>query len=810
MKTAKPRVDESVKDKGWQLVPTNGKIPIVKGWAKEDSPNYDIPEGSNYAITCGKRNGIHALDFDKLKETDSSEFMDGVKVLEMIIDQLNDGNTWATPTAISGGGGLHIYFKYNERFHPQGTNMITVRTEDSLGMPQAKLAKIDARSDGGLITGPGSIHPTTGKRYQWKPEYSLDDFGGELEELPDIFIKLLSRTHSLVIVGDRVVLREEEVIERKRVISSPANVSLDLLARIVKGLDPKRADEYGQWRNILFAIDTLVGDEGLAIAVAFSRQSKKFRDEDDVASVMSASRGVIGIGTLMHFLKQDNFELFKEIIQAQREAKVENHTFRDYRKFAQLVAEKKFELDEFRIYCRATIRKIDRQGGSLWLTKNIRKDDKTGEPYAAWDVSGTPPFQGIHNVKFTKTVMVIKKGEEVEKEVESSFLAELQVMSNLLDFPSFDRIDNIPYLRRGDVNYDDDEVCNIFPGFIFDVDEEFDIDEAQPEFGEVLQHVRKIICNDDPEIAKFLLGWIAHGIQKPWERPDSSIITTSTEGTGKNMFWNMIRDVIGNRLFRSFGNARDMVRKFNKQLEGALIVVGSEIKDSCEKFDIEKYKSMITDDTLTIEPKGVDPYDVRNNTRYVILSNNSCPLNISLGERRMFVYRIDDDKKQSVEYYARMAELMKLPKVIKAFFHYFARMDLTGFNPRKFPETELRKKMKVISMPQPYRFAKAIIEGEFELRSVYVNKTDEKLIASNVLYEEFGRWRLENGETSSTTKQNFKNKLSEIGIQELEKKKKINGSAVRAYMIDNVVWSSKIVSLIKKEIPSPEDQSDEE
>jgi hypothetical protein len=79
-------------------------------------------------------------------------------------------------------------------------------------------------------------------------------------------------------------------------------------------------------------------------------------------------------------------------------------------------------------------------------------------------------------------------------------------------------------------------------------------------------------------------------------------------------------------------------------------VMGCEAKDQCEKFDIETFKSMITEETVTIEPKGVDPYTINTFARYVIVSNNSCPLKISRRDRRMFIPAIDDDKLQNTEY----------------------------------------------------------------------------------------------------------------------------------------------------------------
>lgn len=66
-----------------------------------------------------------------------------------------------TPTVLTGGGGVHRYYR-----HPGGRMPNAVR----LG----GLAGVDLRGDGGYVVAPPSLHPS-GRRYEWAPSLSPAD-----------------------------------------------------------------------------------------------------------------------------------------------------------------------------------------------------------------------------------------------------------------------------------------------------------------------------------------------------------------------------------------------------------------------------------------------------------------------------------------------------------------------------------------------------------------------------------------------------------------------------------------------------------
>lgn len=134
-----------------------GKHPRVRWRTLQNNPltrqqidNYwqEHPD-SNVGVITGVRSGIAVLDIDG---------PEGIASLESHGLPLTD--LPATPTVITGGGGLHLYFRMPE-------NRASVKTKAGV------LPKVDIRADGGLTVLPPSMH-ASGRRYAWKPGASLD------------------------------------------------------------------------------------------------------------------------------------------------------------------------------------------------------------------------------------------------------------------------------------------------------------------------------------------------------------------------------------------------------------------------------------------------------------------------------------------------------------------------------------------------------------------------------------------------------------------------------------------------------------
>ena len=129
----------------------SGKLPAIKGWPQAATSDRNrIKEwwrqwpNANIGILTGRRAGIFVLDVD-IKD-------DGFDPLKQLFADLQCGLP-KTLFSITGTGGLHFYFKYDERY-PVFNNA-------------SKLGPgLDLRGDGGFVVAPPSLH-ANGNRYTW-------------------------------------------------------------------------------------------------------------------------------------------------------------------------------------------------------------------------------------------------------------------------------------------------------------------------------------------------------------------------------------------------------------------------------------------------------------------------------------------------------------------------------------------------------------------------------------------------------------------------------------------------------------------
>ena len=158
------------------VFPLNGKKPLTEHGFKDATtdPNqirtwWERFPNANIGIATGE---VIVIDVDQ--DPDKGEYgMESLHDLERQLGQLPD--TWQ---CLTGGGGLHIYFKC-----PDG---VQIRNTAS------KLADdIDIRGAGGYIVAPPSIHPETHKPYEWE----LEPEETELATLPDTWLKAIQGTN---------------------------------------------------------------------------------------------------------------------------------------------------------------------------------------------------------------------------------------------------------------------------------------------------------------------------------------------------------------------------------------------------------------------------------------------------------------------------------------------------------------------------------------------------------------------------------------------------------------------------------------
>ena len=87
-----------------------------------------------------------------------------------------------------------------------------------------------------------------------------------------------------------------------------------------------------------------------------------------------------------------------------------------------------------------------------------------------------------------------------------------------------------------------------------------------------LEHAYENICQGNRQLFQWLIGWVAHIIQKPWEKPQTALVLRGGKGTGKNAWIERVIKLLGVHGLVA-ADRRYLVGNFNAHLERLLAFV---------------------------------------------------------------------------------------------------------------------------------------------------------------------------------------------------------------------------------------------
>lgn len=200
------------------------------------------------------------------------------------------------------------------------------------------------------------------------------------------------------------------------------------------------------------------------------------------------------------------------------------------------------------------------------------------------------------------------------------------------------------------------------------------------------EHALKNVCSNDPALFNWLMGYFAHMIQKPWEKPLVALVFKGSKGTGKNALVERVGHLLGKH-FMVADDERYLLGNFNSHLESNLFFVLDEASWAGDKRAEGKLKGLITGGQHTIERKGAEPYHVDNLTRVAIIGNEDWLVPATQDERRFAVFKVGNGRKQDRDFFAEMREGMERGGYAHL-LRYFMDFDLESVDVNSAPHTQ--------------------------------------------------------------------------------------------------------------------------
>src|SRR5690606_31271992 len=140
-----------------------------------------------------------------------------------------------------------------------------------------------------------------------------------------------------------------------------------------------------------------------------------------------------------------------------------------------------------------------------------------------------------------------------------------------------------------------------------------------------------------------------------------------------------------------------LVGNFNAHLRDTVLLFGDEAFYAGDKKHESILKTLVTEENIVIEGKGVDAEAAPNYKHLILASNEDWVVPAGLDERRFFVIEMSDGHKQDHAYFAKIQADLD-GGGYENLLHFLRTYDLSDFEVRRVPNTKALRSQKAESL----------------------------------------------------------------------------------------------------------------
>jgi hypothetical protein len=337
----------------------------------------------------------------------------------------------------------------------------------------------------------------------------------------------------------------------------------------------------------------------------------------------------------------------------------------------------------------------------------------------------------------------------------------------------YDKIDFLPPPKRCEP-----EIFNLWTGFEI----EKTLDPETTVGIDTFKKVISIMADNNNEMETFIVNIIAHIIQKPAEQLPISLVLAGTEGTGKNIFGNVVKLFIGMKYcFETADLENEMFCRFKYNIMNKLLLIINEA-DSSQTFKYEQQlKNWIGNGkTQSFEGKGTKPIEMEIFFFILMITNNTInPVNITVTDRRYIITQPSNEYRCDSNFWGKVIGIFDDPENVKGVFNYFKNYNITVKNwSNERPISKLYNKIRTVCFDKIIKSLRTLIIEDWNYQEETVWLSNEQL------------YKLM--DISKTDEQSFGSKLANKNIDGIEKQK-FNNKVYRLseFRISTILRSNK-------------------
>ncbi|KKK78655.1 hypothetical protein LCGC14_2841400, partial [marine sediment metagenome] len=223
----------------------------------------------------------------------------------------------------------------------------------------------------------------------------------------------------------------------------------------------------------------------------------------------------------------------------------------------------------------------------------------------------------------------------------------------------------------------------------------FSVEPKKGDWSLYRQHLG-LLVKGVPDHLDYVISWLADCVQNPGTQAGVALSFKGRMGVGKSTAAKWFGALFGAH-FMHLDSEHRLLGSFNAHLHHAIVILADEAVWAAGKQGLGALKRMITEDTLSIEPKGLDVIEVDNMIHMIVCSNEDWFVPRHFDERRFAIFEVSDKHQEDHEFFGAVKKQLFQEGGLAALLYDLLEWKLTR-NLRRFPDTEESERQKTHTM----------------------------------------------------------------------------------------------------------------
>jgi hypothetical protein len=173
-----------------------------------------------------------------------------------------------------------------------------------------------------------------------------------------------------------------------------------------------------------------------------------------------------------------------------------------------------------------------------------------------------------------------------------------------------------------------------------------------------LAYVFEVVASGDEKAMAWVLDWCADILQCPGRKPGTALVLVGPPGAGKTFLGECVMGaIIGSSHYGQTNSIASLTDRFNQLVDNKVLLQCDEAMHAWQRDLAARLKALVTDLTLRIEPKFVNPFIKPNHMRFLFTSNEETAalfIDATPTERRFTVLKVSDRRQEDVAYWEHL------------------------------------------------------------------------------------------------------------------------------------------------------------